>query len=106
MSHAKTRSQRQDGRQPRCAPATGSALVRKANKRARLANLVSDADREYGVELGARYGWLGEELPDMMVEIIDYGNAPSFEITIEWLDEQMATIGLTPLPNTEARERR
>lgn len=91
---------RKEPRNRVAAVATGSALVRKAKKRARLANLVNDADREFGESLEARYGWEGNELPDSLVEIIDYGNAPSFTITLKWLDEEMATIGFTPLPNT------
>lgn len=61
---------------------------------------VVDADREYGQALEARYGWKGDELPETLVEVIDYGNAPSFPITLKWLDAEMAKIGLTPLsPN-------
>lgn len=72
-------------------------LVQKARKRAHLANKVNDADREFGQALTDRYGWNGEELPDAMVEVIDYGNAPSFPITLKWIDEHMETIGFKPL---------
>lgn len=76
-------------------------LVKAARHRCRVAYLSSEADRVYGQFLEARYGWNGQELPDPLVEAIDYGNGIGrmHEITLEWLDSQMASIGLTPKAN-------
>lgn len=88
----------------RCSVAVGSALVRAAKKRRCLADKVNAADREYGELLAARYGWRGEELDDELVEVIDYGNGMNQSITLRWLDEQMAKIGLKP--NNKVRDAR
>ena len=92
------KTSRNSGRVHRsCAGPAGSALLRAAKRRKRLAELANEADRAYGDALTARYGWTGrEELPDDMVEVIDYGNAPNYRVTLTWLDECMATVGLKP----------
>lgn len=92
---------KQDGADNGVGSTGGSALVRAATKRRRLAQAVNEADGEYGRLLEDRYGWKGEKLDNELVEVIDYGGGAQ-RITLAWIDEQMAKIGLTPLsPNTQ-----
>ena len=81
---------------PALGMAVGSALVRAAKKRRLFAEKTNAADLEYGKLLEARYGWRGQELDDELVEVIDYGGDMNQRITLRWLDEKMAKIGLHP----------
>jgi len=79
----------------------GSAITRAARKVAAGARRQFDADQRLKRLMTARYGD-HDELPDSIVEAVQYGGGDK-DITLAWIDDEMTAAGYPPNTVREAR---
>lgn len=70
------------------------AIVRAAKAARERSHEFLEADVRFQKLMEQRYG--EHDRPDSIVEVVDYANGMNVEITVEWLDAQMAEEGIFP----------
>jgi hypothetical protein len=74
---------------------SGSAVIRAAKKLRAIKRRAAEADAELLILMRARYGD-HDEMPDSLVEIIEYPNGADFSLTLAYIDEEMTAAGFPP----------
>jgi hypothetical protein len=79
----------------RCSVALGSAVLLAAKKLRKIKRRAAVADADLQALMRDRYGD-HDEMPDSLVEIIEYSNGPDSALTLAYIDAEMTAAGFPP----------